>query len=156
MPTPVKMLKHIIKHLERGNANKDLSNCAYFLTWRGDRSRWQKQMRVWSQRLTWSAHGQVCGLDRSMTWWAQNGLENITQGVLVISSLSKWKFWSRRARQEAALALWLLAVFGNQSNGADDGLGNEPSCIYRQQQGVRTLCGAGVGFKLLHVFEIWP
>ena len=32
MPTPVKMLKHIVKHLERGNANKDLSNCAYFLT----------------------------------------------------------------------------------------------------------------------------
>lgn len=108
-PAPVKMLKRIIKHLEgsveRGTANMDLSNRSYFLMWQGDRSRWQKQMHVWSRCLAQSAHRQtqqVCGWDRSTAWWAQNGLESVTRRVLMISSLSKWKFWSGRAQQEAA------------------------------------------------------
>lgn len=128
-----KILKQIIRHLEGSRegvaANMDLSNRSYFLMWQGDRSCWQKQMHVWSRRLPQSAHRQaqqVCGLDRSTAWWPQNRLENISQRVPVISSLSKWKVWSRRARQEAAKALWLLSVFGSKANGADDGLENGP------------------------------
>lgn len=149
------MLKWIIKHLEgsveRGTANTDLSNRSYFLVWQGDRSCWQKQMHVWSRCLAQSAlrqTQQVCGRDRSTAWWAQNGLESVTRRVLMISSLSKWKFWSRRARQEAAWALWLLAVFGSESNDDDDGLKNDPRCGYRQQQEVRILCGAGGGLQI--------
>lgn len=125
-------LKQIIWHLEGSRegiaANVGLSSQSYFFVWQGDRSGWQKQMHVWSRRLPQSAPRQaqrVCGLDRATVWWAQNSLENIAQRGTAINSLSKWKFWSRRAQWEAAVALWLLRVLGSAASGADDGLENE-------------------------------
>lgn len=127
--------------------------------WQGDRSLWQKQTHVWSRRLLQSAHRQVqqvCGLDRSTAWWAQNGLENVTRRVPVISSLSKWKFWSRRARREAAVALWLLSVFGSEANSADDWLENEPVAFTDSSKGGAPSAMLGAGFKWLDIFKKRP
>lgn len=88
------------------------------------------------------------------TWGSQNRLENITRRVPQIISLSKWKFWSRRAQREAAVALWLLSVFGSKGNSADDGLENEPVTSTDSSKGWPPSVMLGAGFRWLDIFEM--